>query len=89
VQKQQGQSVFAGEFAAGAGAFERRFVQFDCRLVGGFAAALAMSPQRLFACVQQRPFAGVGQAMRGFERGGVRGEAGDLFGGEGGYGERR
>ena len=89
VQEQQGKAVFAGEFAAGAGAFERRFVQIDRRLVGVFAAALAMPPQRLFACVQQRPFAGVGQAIRGFERGGVRGEAGDLFGGEGGHGERR
>ena len=86
MQEQQGKPVFAGEFAAGAGAFEGGFAQIDCRLVGIFAATLAMPPQRLIARVQQRPFAGVGQAVRGFERGGVRGEAGDLFGGEGGHG---
>ena len=61
--------MFAGEFAAGAGAAESRFGLIDLYLIGLRSAALAFAPQHCLGSVQGRPFAGNHQTFGGLGRG--------------------
>ena len=70
-KQHQRQTVFAGEFAAGAGAAESRFGLIDLHLIGLRSAALAFAPQHCLGSVQGRPFAGNHQTFGGLGRGGI------------------
>ncbi len=74
-QKQQGQRVLAGKFAAGAGAFEGRAGQVDLHLIGLGPAALAFTPQRGVVTAECGPFARRDEAVRRLDGGYVRGQS--------------
>ena len=83
VEEQKADAVFAGELAAGAGAFECGLGEVDGGLVGGRSAALAFAPECYVGLLAGgQPFAFGGEALAGFGAGGVGGEAEYLFGRE-------
>jgi len=73
--------MFAGEFAARAGATKRRLGQIDLRLIRVFATALTQAPDRLFIGPEREPFARRGQALPCFGRRRVGRQGKDLFSG--------
>ena len=73
-QEEETQAMFAGKFAAGAGAFESEIGQVYLCLVGFAAAALAFAPERSCTGGFAHPFGGIGKVFTGFFRRFVRGK---------------
>jgi len=84
VQQHEGQGVLAGEFAAGAGAFEGRSGPVYAGQVGVLAAALALAPQAGAGGVQVLPSGGRGELAARLGAGGVGRERQDGVGVQGG-----
>src|SRR5882724_13681818 len=63
--------MFAGKFAAGAGAFECRLRQIDLSLVEKLGAAFAFAPECAPGAAKTRPMARISESTSGFRRAGV------------------
>lgn len=72
--------MFAGEFAAWAGAAECRLAQVNLNFIGIFAASLAFAPGRDLVLAEILPFAQICQIAAGFGRSRIRRKRDDLFG---------
>ena len=74
--------MFAGEFAAGARAFEGQVGEVYLRLIGFASAALAFAPEGYFIGAFGDPFGGSGEVLAGFPGGVIGCEGKNLFFGE-------
>ena len=82
----EGETVLAGELAAGTGALCAETVGVDEDLIGLGAAALAFAPESAFKGTQRDPFRRLHQTLRGLGRRVVGREGEDLLRGEGRHG---
>jgi hypothetical protein len=80
VEQEQGEAMFAREFAAGAGAAKGRLAEFDAGLIGLAGAPLALTPNGLFAAAARDPLARHSQLTPGFGRASIGGKGKHLFG---------
>jgi hypothetical protein len=71
--------VFTGKLATGAGAFESEVEEVNLRVVGFPSASLHIPPEDPLIELEIQPFLFLGQFFTRFERGGIRGQQGDLF----------
>ena len=74
--------MFAGEFPAGARAFEGEVAEVDLRLIRFASAALAFAPEGGGVGAFGDPFVGGGEVLAGFPGGVIGGEGKNLVFGE-------